>query len=588
MYPRFEPSVVERMPFIFFTGKGGVGKTSTASATAVALADAGKKVLLVSTDPASNLQDVFSQALSNEPKELDDVKGLSVCNLDPEEAAREYRESVVAPYRGTLPEVAITQMEEQLAGACTVEIAAFDEFTGLLAKPDIHKQYDHIIFDTAPTGHTLRLLKLPTAWSGYLDESKHGASCLGPLTGLDEKKDTYETAVEALSNNDKTLLVLVTRPETSAMSEASRASKELQGVGIDNQCLIMNGVYDTVDQSDHTSKSLFERQQQAIKERNNALQPLRTFMLPLVSFPLTGIDHLRKLYSDETSTKFLVDEYSLDTQKLHTLPALVQNYAEQSPRVIMTMGKGGVGKTTLASMLAVGLVEKGNHVHLTTTDPASHLYERFNGSGSEKLKITQIDPVHEVQEYKEKVLQQAGPLDEEAKEYLEEDLRSPCTEEIAVFQAFAKVVDASDDEIVIIDTAPTGHTLLLLDAAQSYHQEIQRSTGEVPESVEKLLPRLRNPEETDILLVSLPEATPVYEARRLQDDLKRAGITANHWVINQSLYETHTTESVLAAKAQYEKRWIKEVNESYSTFTVVMPWQAEDTIGYDQMKQQLT
>lgn len=584
----FEPAHVSGTPFLFFTGKGGVGKTSTASATAVALADTGKRVLLVSTDPASNLQDVFGMELTNEPQAVYGINNLFACNLDPEEAARTYRDSVVGPYRGKLPDAVVNQMEEQLSGACTVEIAAFDEFTKLLADKTVMDDYDHILFDTAPTGHTLRLLKLPTAWSGFLDESTHGASCLGPLAGLDAKKDIYAKTVQALSDSKQTTLVLVARPDTASFKEASRASLELQTIGIVNQVLILNGIYSPVQHEDEVSVAFAHQHEQALNEMPVHLKSVPAYSLPFVAYSLTGIDNLRRLFNEPEWRPAAVENEDHPFAELDSLKDMVEYYSVQNTRVILTMGKGGVGKTTVASLLAVGLAEKGHQVHLTTTDPAAHLADRFEGTGGDRLTVSRIDPEQQVETYKAQVMEAAGQLDDEARAYLAEDLRSPCTEEIAVFRAFAEVVAKADKEIVIIDTAPTGHTLLLLDATQTYHKELERSTGEIPESVQNLLPRLRNPKETDVLLVTLPEATPVFEAARLQKDLKRAGIQAQNWVINQSIAGTGTTEALLQAKAYSEWPWIQKVSGELAERTVLIPWQAQDSIGYEKMKQLVT
>ncbi|HSI66798.1 MAG TPA: arsenical pump-driving ATPase [Planococcus sp. (in: firmicutes)] len=587
MFETFHPLLVQNTPFLFFTGKGGVGKTSTASATAVALADSGKRVLIVSTDPASNLQDVFGMELSNAPQPVQGVANLFACNLDPEAAALSYRESVIGPYRDKLPEVLVQQMEEQLSGACTVEIAAFDEFTNLLANESFTKDFDHILFDTAPTGHTLRLLNLPTAWSGFLDDSTHGASCLGPLAGLDAKRELYAKTVDALANPDQTTLILVARPDEASFREANRASSELMHIGIRNQLLLVNGVYDSALKGDAVSEAFYSKQQQAIASMPTELADIPTYSLPFVPYSLTGMASLRQLFAPQRAMgQEEVPRTPIDA--LSSIQDLVDDYASNGTRVLMTMGKGGVGKTSTASLLAVGLVEKGLKVHLTTTDPAAHLMDRFQNSGHQGLTISRIDPVEQVELYKAEVMNNAGELDEEARAYLEEDLRSPCTEEIAVFRAFADLVARADDEIVIIDTAPTGHTLLLLDAAQSYHKEMSRATGEVPESVRSLLPRLRNPKETAVILVTLPEATPVFEAARLQEDLKRAGIMPRTWIINQSLYGTATKEPILLEKARTEQPWIQKVSRELAETTALIPWQAVDSIGYDQIKQTIS
>lgn len=587
MYPVFNPNQIVLTPFLFFTGKGGVGKTSTACATAVSLADQGKKVLLVCTDPASNLQDVLDVELTNDPIAIPGVNNLFACNIDPEASAKRYREQVVGPYRGKLPDAVLATMEEQLSGACTVEIAAFDEFSHLLSDEDVLNQYDHILFDTAPTGHTLRLLQLPTAWTGFLEESTHGASCLGPLSGLGEKKELYAKAVESLSNSGKTTLILVSRPDASSLMEANRASSELKEIGIENQILIINGLLQSHRSEDEVSTAFYERQRRALKETPDALKQVVTFSLPFVSYSLTGVDNLRHLFSSYTITVFEDDSLITDLIQLPGLNQVIDDLSSKNIRVIFTMGKGGVGKTSIASAIAVGLSEKGHRVHLTTTDPAAHLAYAFEGSVlGENLTLSSINPEIEVEKYKQEVLSTAGEgLDEEGLAYLKEDLESPCTEEIALFRAFAEVVEKSENEIVVVDTAPTGHTLLLLDSTEAYHKEMSRSTGDVPESVKKLLPRLRNPEETGVVIVTLAEATPVLEASRLQEDLKRAQIDPKWWVINQSMYATDTTDPILKGRAVSEKQWIKKVNEEFAPQCAIIPWLHEEKIGYDKLKE---
>ena len=585
MYPLFSPNHVQTQ-FLFLTGKGGVGKTSTACATAVALADSGKKVLLISTDPASNLQDVFGIELTITPKAVPAVGNLFASNIDPEQSAKAYRENVVGPFRDKFPEAVVATMEEQLSGACTVEIAAFDEFTGFLTNSDITSQFDHIIFDTAPTGHTLRLLQLPTAWNGFLEESTHGASCLGPLSGLADKKQLYSNAVSALSDSTKTTLILVTRPDLSALLEAERASKELQEIGIQNQMLMINGLFQDHNENDEISSAFYHRQREALKRMPDHLKETMTYSLPYVSFSLTGVENLRNLFKplSEVVTIADIENQAVDMPGLR---AIIDDFSANGTKLIFTMGKGGVGKTTVASAIAVGLVEKGHQVHLTTTDPAAHLEYQFQSDHhNQNLTISSINPKVEVEKYKAGVLSKAGQdLDEAGLAYLKEDLESPCTEEIAVFQAFAEVVAKSENEIVVIDTAPTGHTLLLLDASESYSKEIERSTGEVSESAKKLLPQIRNPKETSVVIVTLAEATPVLEASRLQDDLRRANINPKWWVINQSLSATNTNDPILKGKASAEWEWIRQVEENLSENCAVIPWLREEKIGYDKIKE---
>ncbi|MGN0266825.1 MAG: arsenical pump-driving ATPase [Lachnospiraceae bacterium] len=569
----FDPSVVTDTKYVFFTGKGGVGKTSAACATAVFLADQGQKVLLISTDPASNLQDVFAMELNNKGIPIPSVPGLTVANLDPLQAAAEYRESVIAPYRGLMPESVIANMEEQLSGSCTVEIAAFNEFSGFITDKEIQEQYDHIIFDTAPTGHTLRMLQLPSAWSNFISQSTHGASCLGQLSGLESKKDMYRKAVETLSDGRETTLVLVTRPEESPLKEAHRASLELADLGVRNQILVVNGILEFQD--DEISTKLYQKQQNALKGLPENLKGLPVYYIPLRAYNITGLENVRAMLKDDRQR---ISGERLQFDRIAGLHDLVNSIDASGKRVIFTMGKGGVGKTTVAAAIALGLAQKGRNVHLTTTDPAAHL--KFVLEQADHITMSRIDEHEELRKYQEEVLTRAraNGLGEEDIAYIEEDLRSPCTQEIAVFRAFAEIVEKADDQIVVIDTAPTGHTLLLLESTESYDKEIRRTKGETPESVKKLLPRLRS-EETEVVIVTLPEATPVYEALRLEDDLKRAQITANWWVINQSFYQTDTSNAFLTAKASHEAEWINRVGIHTDGRFVLIPWKADRIRG---------
>lgn len=570
MTQKFNIETLNLTKYLFFTGKGGVGKTSAACATAITLADKGKRIMLISTDPASNLQDVFNTELNNKGVEIKDVHNLVVANFDPEEAAKEYKESVVGPFRGKLPEVVIKSMEEQLSGSCTVEIAAFNEFSNFITDDKVQHEFDYIIFDTAPTGHTLRMLQLPSAWSNFIADSKHGASCLGQLAGLESRKEVYKNAVKTLANKDMTTLVLISRPENSPLKEAERASKELQDLGVNNQILVINGVLQTHD--DTLSTALYEKQQRALEEMPEYLKELQTFEIPLRPYNITGLENVRA-FLNEDNIKFSNDK--LDVNEIPKLKTVIEDLYNSGKKVIFTMGKGGVGKTTIAAAIALGLAEKGKKVHLTTTDPAAHL--KFVLHENSGITLSSIDEKEELAKYKEEVLSKAREtMSDDDIEYVEEDLRSPCTQEIAVFRAFANIVERSENEVVVIDTAPTGHTLLLLDATQSYHREIERSQGDIPESVKKLLPKLRDSNATEVIIVTLGETTPVFEALRLQQDLSRAGILSKWWVINSSMYATNTTNEVLKAKASNEIQWINKVNEISKGNFAVIEWKADE------------
>jgi arsenite-transporting ATPase len=565
---------IENLPKnLFFTGKGGVGKTTTSAATAIALADGGKMVLLVSTDPASNLDEVLGLALSADPVPVPKVPGLFAANVDPVEAAAAYREKLVGPYRGLLPDAAVRRMEEQLSGACTVEIAAFNEFARLMGNPEAVKGFDHIIFDTAPTGHTLRLLSLPAAWSDFIDTNSGGTSCLGPLAGLQAQQQLYTATRQALADPEKTLVVVVSRPDEIPLAEAARAASELAELGVRNQHLVLNGLLQLQDGSDPTAAALIARGQKALAEMPAALTTLPRTDIPLSGTELVGIEALRNFFTPEITPPAAANPVVESPLPAH-FDQLLDQLSAQSGGVIMTMGKGGVGKTTLAVNLATALAARGKKVHLTTTDPAAHVAQALGGRSATNLRVSRIDPRAETQAYSQDVLATAGAgLDEEARALLEEDLRSPCTEEIAVFRAFARVVAEGDGGCVVIDTAPTGHTLLLLDASESYHREVSRSMSDIPEAVRQLLPHLRDPDFTRVFLVTLAEATPVHEALTLQADLRRAGIEPAGWLINQSLAPLTISDPLLKQRRSREFRYIDQVvGQNLPTFLI--PWQA--------------
>ena len=579
---------------LFFTGKGGVGKTSIACATAIALSDRGRRVLLVSTDPASNLDEVLASELSHRPTSVGSVPNLSAMNIDPELAASEYRERMVGPYRGVLPDAAVQSIEEQFSGSCTLEIAAFDEFAKLLGDPKATSEFDHVIFDTAPTGHTLRLLTLPSAWSGFMENNTSGTSCLGPLQGLQAQQGIYIETVNALGHREKTTLVLVTRPEHAALREADRTSRELRELGIINQHLVINGVFRAQDSSDPIAVAMHNRCANALSDLPKGLAILEESEIPLAPHNLLGIDSLRTLFGevfDESSSISSATQPARDqkpaghqnehlTTSLTPINSIVAELAAKDHGVILTMGKGGVGKTSLAAAIAVALAEQGRKVRLTTTDPAAHLQLAMAKDHLDRLTVNRIDPTEVTEAYRAEVMREAGgSLDQQGKALLEEDLRSPCTEEIAVFRAFAQAVSEGEDGFVVLDTAPTGHTILLLDSALAYHREVTRQTSQMPECVEKLLPRLRDPDFTRILVVTLPESTPVHEAVQLQQDLRRAEIEPFAWIINQSLTPLVVSDPVLAARRANEVRFINEVVSENANRVALIPWQRQEPTG---------
>ncbi len=567
---------------LFFTGKGGVGKTSVACATAVRLADAGKRVLLVSTDPASNLDEVLGVALGNHPTQLPSLTNLWAMNLDPEKSAAEYRERMVSPYRGLLPAAAIASMEEQFSGSCTLEIAAFDEFSRLLGDATATSEFDHVIFDTAPTGHTLRLLTLPSAWAGFMEENTTGTSCLGPLAGLQAQQKLYQETVKALSDPAITTLVLVARAEGTALREAARTSGELSALGVTNQHVVINGVFIATDSEDPYAVALERRGDLALNGMPESLKSFPQTIVPLRPGGVLGIESLRRL-GDPNSDNGNSIHGDVDSAFINNLPLigeLIDDLVAPGHGVILAMGKGGVGKTTVAAAVALAIAERGFQVRLSTTDPAAHIAAAMGSETLPNLTVNRIDPEAETAKYSSEVMNRAGAgLDQQGKMLLEEDLRSPCTEEIAVFRAFADAVAAGTNCFVVLDTAPTGHTILLLDSALAYHREVTRQSSEMPEAVEQLLPRLRDPQFTRVLIVTLPEATPVHEAAALQRDLRRAEIEPFAWVINQVLSPLDIKDSLMKERQSYERKYIREVMDVQANRVVMIPWHIEPPIG---------
>jgi arsenite-transporting ATPase len=565
---------------LFFTGKGGVGKTSLACAVAIALSSRGKRVLLVSTDPASNLDEVLGVRLSGAPAAIPGAHGLFALNINPEAAAKAYRDRVVGPYRGVLPEASINSIEEQLSGACTVEIAAFDEFTKLLGDAHATAGFDHIVFDTAPTGHTLRLLQLPAAWTGFIAENTTGTSCLGPLAGLETQKSLYDSSLQALLDASTTTLVLVSRPERSSLAEANRSRAELAHMGVANQRLFLNGVFVAHDRGDAAACALEARGQEALAGMPADLAKLPRTQVPLLPYAPMGVENLRSVFGGISPNRKVAHQDQSGV--IHSgvpLSALVDQLEKMGHGVVMTVGKGGVGKTTIASAIAIELAHRGHPVHLSTTDPAAHVAATVGGSVP-NLSVSRIDPATETRQYTEAVLAKSAPqLDAQGMALLAEDLRSPCTEEIAVFSAFARVVAEGQHGFVVLDTAPTGHTILLLDAAEAYHREVTRTLSDLPDAVRQLLPRLRDPGFTRVLLVTLPEATPVHEAARLQDDLQRAGIKPYAWIVNQSFAGDGFRDPVLVERGSREAPYIAEVRDRLATRFAVIPWKPEPPVG---------
>ncbi len=571
--------------YLFFTGKGGVGKTSIACATAIRLAGEGKPVLLVSTDPASNVGQVFGESIGNRITPIRSVPNLSALEIDPQAAAQAYRDRIVGPVRGVLPDAVVKGIEEQLSGACTTEIAAFDEFTALLTDDALAERYAHIVFDTAPTGHTIRLLQLPGAWSGFLEAGKGDASCLGPLAGLEKQRTRYKAAVDALADPQRTRLVLVARAQRSTLAEVARTCRELAETGITGQFLVINGVLLPEEaEQDELAAAIYSREQAALDTLPEVLRALPQDRVSLKPFNLVGVDALEQLLSETSSSPDMPEADAPVAIDAPGLSALLDDMATAGHGLIMLMGKGGVGKTTLAAAIAIGLARRGYPVHLTTTDPAAHLNETLSGS-LENLTVSRIDPKEATARYREHVMATRGSkLDAAGRALLEEDLKSPCTEEIAVFQAFSRTIREAGKQFVVMDTAPTGHTLLLLDATGAYHREVARQMGDRGVHFSTPMMQLQDPERTRVLLVTLAETTPVLEAANLQDDLRRAGIEPWAWIVNNSVAAARPTSPLLRQRALNELREIRQIATRHARRYAVVPLLKAEPVGVDRLQ----
>lgn len=507
-------------------------------------------------------------------------------NIDPEKSAQEYRARVLEPLRVTTSKIELKKIEEGLSGACTIEIASFDEFARFITGEGELKDIDVVIFDTAPTGHTIRLLELPAAWDSFLEKNPQGASCIGPSSALKSSKERYKKVVENLRDPHKTTFHLVARSDNHSLNEAARTSKELKELGFSNQQLSINGVFSALDETDPLAKKMQTIAQNNLKNLPAVLQAMEKTNYPLLPYNILGIEKLRSIFDKQRQAEIITAEIQVGkhiSSLNKTLKTLVDDLEKSNGKgLIMTMGKGGVGKTIVAASIATLLAKRGHNVLLTTTDPAAHVSDFINQLDQlpENLTVERIDPKTETKVYTDKILEQKGKnLSPEARKLLIEDLKSPCNEEVAVFNAFSKAIHKAKRQYVVMDTAPTGHTLLLLDTTGSYHKEVMKTTAMDPSKITTPYMNLQDKEFAKVLLVALPETTPMREAEDLQNDLKRAGIEPYSWVINQSLaIVENLIDPILVQRAQAEVNIIDQIKNKIAKDTFLLPFIAEEQL----------
>lgn len=581
---------VKMTEYVFFSGKGGVGKTTMASATAIHYAMEGKNTLIVTTDPASNLADVFEQEIGHRVTPIEGVKNLYAMEIEPDEATREYKERIVGPFRGIMPEEVIASLEEQFNSPCTTEMASFDRFVDFMETDE----YEVIVFDTAPTGHTIRLLELPVDWSRHIEESAKGSgqTCLGPVQAIQESKDKYERATALLKNPERTTFVFVMKPEELSLYETLRASRELETIGIKSGKIIINGILPEEVCEIEFFRKQYEFQQKIIRKTEGAIKKPKRYMF-LRDNEVRGLGALKDVAvhlfngkrppvkaTARTSgqSSFAIEKPDMDSLWLPTA----------GTKAIFFTGKGGVGKTTLSCIAALYLSQKGYKTLLVTTDPAAHIGEVFDKKvGSEPTKVAEnlhavmIDQEQAFKQYREKVLDDArGKYSKDMLAAMEEELNSPCTQEMAAFDRFVHFIESKEYAVIVIDTAPTGHTLRLLDLPFDYAKQVEMmvSTGEGARLKEEsqnrfknIIEMLRDKNRTVFGLVLYPEYTPMVESYRAMLDLKEAGIETQFAVANMVLPESVCTNDFFRNRREMQMHYLKEIRERFNLPILQLP-----------------
>jgi arsenite-transporting ATPase len=592
--------------YIFFSGKGGVGKTTMATASAVHYALTGKKTLIVTTDPASNLADVFEQEIGHKIAPIKGIDNLFAMEIDPDEATKEYKERIIGPFREIMPQDVIATLEEQFSSPCTTEIASFDRFIDFMGA----NEYEIVIFDTAPTGHTIRLLELPVDWSKHIEESAKGSgqTCLGPVQAIQESKEKYDRAMALLRNPDRTTFVFVMRPEELSLYETVRAMKELIAIGIRSGKIIINGILPKEVCDIDFFKKKYESQQRIIRETDEIFNGSRRYML-LRDGEVKGINALKSVAQELFNgggVSFHVGPETPSPEGFTFEKPDIQRlwFPQEEPKAIFFTGKGGVGKTTISCIAALYLSRQGFKTLLVTTDPAAHIGQVLDVKvGSQPTKIAQdlyavmIDQEEAFKQYKEKILNEAkGKYSDDMLAAMEEELNSPCTEEMAAFDKFAQFIESRDYDVIVFDTAPTGHTLRLLDLPFDYAKQVEMmiSTGadtDVKDVTQRrfkeMIRMLRDKNHTVFSLVLYPESTPITESHRAMLDLKKAGIETQVVVANMILLEEVCVNDFFKNRRKMQMKYLMEIKKRFNLPVLQFPLMQDEIKGLEKLSSAL-
>jgi arsenite-transporting ATPase len=591
--------------FLFFSGKGGVGKTTMAATTAVYNAMRGKKTLIISTDPASNLGDIFETRIGHKVTPI--IANLSAMDIDPDAATEEYREKVIGPMRGVMPDDIMKVLEEQFRSACTTEIAAFDRFTDFL----INEEFDLVVFDTAPTGHTIRLLELPVDWSKHIEESAKGSgqTCIGPVSSIQGAKEKYDRAIAAMRDGSRTTFHLVLKPEKTSLAETLRARDELNTLGIRNFRVIINGIYpdDEIVHSRYANLSALQARYLGMIEKT---LPYPSSRVTLQSGEIKGLPAI----TDFAGVVF-EGKKAAATEGFHQ-PGTFDQFADgealthiiqkkRDTRIVIITGKGGVGKTVTACAVAAHLAGNRQKTLLVTTDPAAHIGQVLDepigdSIGRTKslpyLSAARIDQKKSVETYKKKIIEDAvrSGYSDDMLIALREELESPCTEEMAVFEEFAHVIENGDFEYIVFDTAPTGHTLRLLELPYDYARQVELmvqikkeggASDRAQRKLESLLGKLKDPAVSVFMLVFYPEYTPIHEAKRTLDDLSLAGIGVQAVIANNVLENGDRNSDFFHQRAEMQQHYLKIANTLFELPVFKIPMFDDEIIGLPKLKQ---